>query len=260
MARSVGGMACSAGERRARPGFSGRRDPIGAPGVDLDAISDAVAVNARLEDKASNVAGLMPMLFGSQTPSVFKRVLMGSQFDSMKSWPPVLKGASNPSLQSQAEPLVNLLAEGDKALDDARTAETDAQEFRLKGDRRALVDKLNALRKATHGKLGEIGHEKKRGSGYAESFFRRDSGPRDLSLDEVERRLIAARAEVDRLQGKRTELLAVAKADAKARADAERKRRAARLAEAERLAAEAEARVKALKAELDDDTTPPSTP
>lgn len=216
----------------------------------LDVISDGVAVLARLEDKANQVLALMPLLFGSLIPSVFKRPLMGNQFESMKSWPGILQGASNAALQAYAPSVTALVAEGDKALDDARAADQQSQEFRLKGDRRALADNLNSLRKGAHGKLGEIAHQKKYGNGFAESFFRRESPVRELSLDEVERRLAAAQGEVDRLLAKRAELLAVAEADAKARAEAEQKAKAAALAEAEKRAAEAAAHLAALKAEM----------
>lgn len=222
----------------------------------LDAISDAVAPIARVEDKAQPVPTLMPLLYGSQSPSVFKRPHMSSQFEEMKSWPGVLTATTNPTLKEYAGPLTALLAEGDSALDAARTAESDTQQFRRTGDRRALADSLDGLRKGTHGKLGELAKQKKFATGYAESFFRRESAPREPSLAEIERRLTSAQEEVDRLEAKRKELVAVAAASEKARADARRKSLSASLAAAEQLAAETKARIDALKAEIDQEPDP----
>lgn len=216
----------------------------------LDTLSDNVAVLARLEDKANKLPALMPSLYGSLIPSTFKRPLLGAQFDSMKKWPAILGGAQSAPLQAYAPTLQGLLTEGDDALAAARTADQQSQEFRLTGDRRVLADNLNSLRKGTHGKLGEIAHQKKYGNTFAGSFFRRQSAVRDLTLDEVERRLAAAQGEVERLQAKRAELLAIAELDAKARAEAEHKAKLAALQEAEKLAAEAAAQVAALQAEL----------
>jgi hypothetical protein len=215
---------------------------------DLDAISDAVAPLARIEDKVSPVPKLVRLLYGSLPPSLFKRPQLGSQYEQMKNWPGVLQNVGSPAIQAHVAPLQDLLAEGDPALSTAREAEHAIQEFRLTGDRPALAQALNALRKAAHGKLGEIAEQKKYGSGFAESFFRRRQALAEPTLGEIENRLQAARDEVTRLENKHRELLQAAEAEEKARAEAAEKAEAAEIAENERIVAERQARIAELKA------------
>ena len=215
---------------------------------DLDAISDAVAPLARIEDKVSPVPRLGRLLYGSLPPSQFKRPQLGSQYENMKNWPGVLQNVASAAIQAHVAPLQDLIAEGDPALNTAREAEHAIQEFRLTGDRPALAQGLNALRKAAYGKLGEIAEQKKYGGGYPESFFRRRQAPAEPTLDEIENRLKAARDEVTRLENKHRELLQAAEDDERSRAQAEEQADAAEIAENERIVAESQARIAELKA------------
>jgi hypothetical protein len=216
----------------------------------LDSVSDAVAATARVEDKTSPGFSLIALLYGTQIPSIFRRPTLGAQLETMKSWPPALKATSNATLQGYGTQLEGLVIEADKATDEERQAAQTLEQFRLMGERRALVDLLNGLRKSTHGALGKIGHDKQYATGFAESFFRREAPAREPSLDELDRKLAHATAEVTRLQAKRDELAAAQQADAKARAAADKARKLAALAAAEKDAKESADRLAKLKAEL----------
>jgi hypothetical protein len=219
----------------------------------LDSVSDAVAATARVEDKTSPGFSLIAFLYGTQIPSIFRRPTLGTQLEAMKIWPPALKATSNATLQGYGTQIEGLVTEADAATDAERQAAQALDQFRLMGERRALVDLLNGLRKSTYGALGKIGHDKQYANGFAESFFRREATVREPSLEELDRKLAHATAEVTRLQAKRDELAEVQQADAKARAAADKARKLTALAAAEKAAKESAEKVAALKAELESD-------
>ena len=209
-----------------------------------------MAATVRVEDKSSPGHPLMPMLYGTEIPSLFRRPLLGAQYETMKGWPPTLKATPNATLQAYGAQIEALVPDADAAIDADRAATQALDHFRLIGGRPALADMFNGLRKATHGALGKLGHDKKYPKAFAESFFRHSAAVRDPSLDELDRKLAAAASEVKRLQDKRGELAAVQQAGEKVRADAAKAGKLAALAEAEKSQKEQADRIAALKAEL----------
>jgi hypothetical protein len=223
----------------------------------LDTLSDLVAATARVEDKSSPGFSLVTLLYGTQIPSIFRRPTLGAQLQAMSNWPNVLKATSNATLQGYGTQIEALVTEANAAAETERQADKALEQFRAMGDRRALVDKLNALRKSTHGALGKIGHEKKYPNGFAETFFRREAAVREPSIEELDKKIVIAEAEVKRLQAKRAELATAQENDAKARKAADRASKQAAFEQAEKTAKESADRAAALKAELekmDDDS------
>ncbi len=121
------------------------------------------------------------------------------------------------------------------------------------GARAAFVDKVNAARKLTYGKLAEIEHSQPKGklpSGFAERFFLHDTGGRAASTADVERTILRLQKKLDHHQGVLAEMKQKQVTAEKAKQDAALADKQAKLAAAQKKAAEAAKELAALEAEV----------
>ncbi len=221
---------------------------------DLDLTVEEVRAFVLIEANQNRKAPVFRLYFGNQRPSDFKRPILGTQLDLMKPWPESMKTSVNSALQQHA-PIAEARI---KTAIDCTTEKTEIDrkltEFRAVGTRAKLIEKFNALRKATHGKLGEIQHANpKLGTDWADSFFRQASGSEKITLKILDQRIAAAEAQLSALKEQRKQMADQEEAAARAQAEAERQEKLFAL-EAKRKAAEALAEEMAeLEAELGQD-------
>ncbi|HSN97517.1 MAG TPA: hypothetical protein VLS89_04430, partial [Candidatus Nanopelagicales bacterium] len=156
----------------------------------LKAAAIIVAADNRLDalvDKLLNALQgeehekLREFILKGKRPSEIKRPVLRGQLAQMKAWVRTLEESGKPAIVAIGAEIKAATDQGDaaeKALEDAKRR---AGEFRQLGDRRAFVDALNALRKATHGALAELPHAQPvlgLPNGFAESFFKPVRAPR----------------------------------------------------------------------------------
>jgi hypothetical protein len=149
-------------------------------------------------DKASNIlltltgndrgAPLYKQYFGDRRPSDLKRPVLGAQLETMRAWVPSLKAASQKQLAELGAELEPKIAAADNAKTSLATAQQESRVFRATGERRALIDQLNALRKDTYGKLAGMPYkhpdENLPGS-FADRFFKSVSPVNAKGLEEL---------------------------------------------------------------------------
>lgn len=224
---------------------------IGACDDDLDVIVDAVQQAVLLQTKNDRKAPLFRLYFGVKLPSELKQPVLGNQLEIMRGWIPSLQSSPSSVLSGLGERLQVKVAAADKVVASQAVAEQRNRDFRAIGERNDLVDNLNALRKATYGKLSELPHanpQEHLPATFAEPFFRHESGSKSAPLttealqrkvEEMQQGLAAAQAEL---------AASVARDEAAAQARLEAEADSAELAKAEKEAAVAAAKVAALKA------------
>lgn len=190
--------------------------------------------------------------FHNQRPSELKKPILGTQLSVMTKWPEALEKYSNEALKKYGVRLATTLPAAQAAATEVETTETALSNFRTMGTRAKLIQKYNALRKATYGKLGEIQHAHKLETGWAESFFRSGSSGERVTLSVLDRRIAAVEATLASLTKQRQELAEREESVAKAKADAERAAKKARLEGLRKAKAELEAEAAKLETELGD--------
>jgi len=222
----------------------------------LDDFVDVLSNSLLAETGNDRDAAFYKLYFGKKRPSDLKRSVLGGQLETMRGWISSLQQHPSPAIQALGQRLAQDVQQADdaeKALEEARQRN---REFRAVGERKALIDAANALRKSTYGALAELPHkhpEKNLSNTFAEHFFKR--APRKKASEEEPRTaadLAAHIAQVEEqlgvLKARYTDVLATE--EAQARAKAQREADAAALADAEKEAHEALARVAALRAKL----------
>jgi hypothetical protein len=149
-------------------------------------------------DKTSNVilsltgndrdAALYKQYFGERRPSELKRPVLGAQLDTMRAWVPSLKASSHKQLAQIGVDLEPKIAAADMAKTRLTTAQHESRVFRATGERRALIDHFNALRKDTYGKIAGMPHkhpdENLPGS-FADRFFKSVSRANAKGVEEL---------------------------------------------------------------------------
>jgi hypothetical protein len=169
---------------------------------------------------------------------------------------PSLQSSPHPSLAALGPVLDHQVQSADAAVAQLAAASQALKQFREVGERKALVDKINARRKATHGELGEIAHSNPQlnlPSDFADRFFRRDRRRRRrVTVKELTEKLEAAKAIVAELELALAKLVAAEKVAADAKAKAKAAEREKRIAEVQQKAAAAAAELAALQKEEDD--------
>ena len=203
-------------------------------------------------------------LFQNRRPSDVKRLALKKQIERMRAWVSPLASAARPELAALAPVLTAALQAADDAVTAGRTAAQRLTDFTEVGECKTLVDKANALRKATHGKLAELVHKQPEASlpvSFADQFFLQESRWSAPDRDEVAARLARSEQQCARLRQQLKEIDEQRELARKNERDAEAAAVRAELAEAARRRAEVQAREAALKARLDQLTDgPPSTP
>ncbi|TKD13071.1 hypothetical protein [Polyangium fumosum] len=210
---------------------------------DLDDSVDFVAANV---DRRSLLA---QRLFGDVRPSELKRPTLGGQLEVMKTWHEALVEADKPVLKDHAPVVAARAQAGTLAADEKKNATQKLVDFRTIGTRVKLNQDHNKLRKSLYGKLGEIQHEHKLGTGWAESFFMQDSAE-ELTLPQLDKKIAATTAELDALK-KQREAIAIQEAKIAAqRAHAAEQEKKAKLEALQKLKADLAAQEAALLSEL----------
>jgi len=180
---------------------------------------------------------LYQRFFGGQRPSVLKRLAIGEQITTMRPWIRTLAELPQTVLHERGLELEAAVSK----VDDAIAAETEAEraitDFREVGERKSFVDRFNAQRKMTFGRLAEMVHshpEYNLSRDFPEQFFLRERRQRTPTIEGVQESIERLERELARQQ----ELLATLEEE---REKAEQ----ARVAAAKALAAEELATIEA---------------
>jgi hypothetical protein len=224
---------------------------------DLDMVVDAVSKTLLIETGGDTSAQLYLVFFGDKRACDFRRPVLGEQLAQMHGWISLLKTSTSAALNALADPVEAKVKAGDAAFIALTDAKLKNKEFRTVGDRKALIDKFNALRKLTYGKLSELPHkhpEKNLPGSFAERFFKhvvtKKPAPAkpEPTAAELEAMVAASEANTASLKERLAEAIAKEEAAAKAKGEVEAKKAA--LAEAQKAANDALAKVAALKASI----------
>lgn len=149
---------------------------------DLDAFVDRASNTLLSLTGNDRNAPLYKQYFGDKRPSDFKRPVLGAQLEAMRTWPTSLKASSQPLLQKLGQELEPKIAAADAAKSGLASAQQATRVFRATGERRALIDQFNALRKDTYGKVAGLPHthpDANLPGGLADRFFKRVSASKE---------------------------------------------------------------------------------
>jgi hypothetical protein len=142
-----------------------------------------------------------------------------------------------------------------KEMKDAEQAFVDFYEV---GARYALVQKMNADRKVTYGKLGPIVHDKPElglATTFPDTFFLHDTRRRKKETPAtIDSEIAALKKKIAALEIKREKLVAILAANQKAAGQKKSAQRDKAIAKAEKVHADAAAALAALKAEAEGKT------
>jgi hypothetical protein len=141
---------------------------------DLNDLSDETSRTVLIYTKNNREDPEYVFYFNGERASDFKKPHMGSQLAAMTVWPPHMAASPHAPIINLGTRIAVKVKDAGTAIESTATAEQKAREFRLTGARRQLIDKLNALRKATYGILAEMPHkhpELKLPGNFADRFF-----------------------------------------------------------------------------------------
>jgi hypothetical protein len=150
----------------------------------------------------------------------FKRPVLGAQLEAMKGWIPELKKNDHlAALGAEVEVVVGLAEE---AVATRAKLETDSVFFRETGSRKKLFDKVNAVRKLTHGELAKMRHEVVGlPAAFADLFFRHSSSGNEnepTTIEMVDEAVVGLKKQMEEMNALREALVAEAEKEAKAEA------------------------------------------
>jgi hypothetical protein len=199
---------------------------------------------------------LMVSFLGTQTPTEIIRPLLGAELVTAAEWVEPLKEEADPILQAFVAPLEAAVATGQAAEKELKASEKALSDFRLLGERKKLVDAVNAARGSLFGALVKFQHENaalRLPSDWAESFFQRSAkgakygatvAQGEAAVAKIEQELAAAQENLKELRQK-TEARETAKAvRAQARLDLAAARKAEKETRQQKKALEAAANKK----------------
>lgn len=219
---------------------------------DCNGLVDETKVLVIAEAKGNYQAPLYQQLFEGQSPTQLKRPILGDQLTRMRTWPAILASTTSPALQDLGARTAEAVARGNAANDAMASAQSKLDAFAL-GPRTAFVDRVNAARKLTYGKLAEIEHSQPKGKlppGFAERFFLHDTSSRAASTTDVERTIERLQKKLTRHQGVLAELKQKQASAQKTKQDAAIADKQAKLAAAQKKAADAAKELAALEADI----------
>ena len=240
---------CNAKEIQLRTAIVRLNALIVACDDELNEIADATHQAILIEVKNDRSSARFLRYFGSEPVGSIKKPILSTQLETMRGWVPSLIASTNAVLSALGERLVKAVAAADETIAARLVAEQENQDFRTLGERKALIDLLNAIRKSLHGKLSELPHahpELHLPATFADKFFRHESGEKAepvLTVAQLKTEIEASKARTRKLEG----LLATALADIAKEAEDKIKREEA-IAELARLDEAREAAAAALAA------------
>lgn len=223
---------------------------------DLDGAVDTTVQTLLIETGGARNVPLFTMYLGNGRISDLKRPVLGDELEKCRTWVPMLKSASSPALNALSEVVDAKVKAADDAIEALADAKRKNKEFRAVGTRKALVDKINALRKSTYGKLSELPYkypEKNLPANFAERFFKHTTAKKaqakaEPTAAELSAMIVESEAHTTNLKKQLAE--AIAREDAAAKAKEELAAKKVALAEAQKAAEEALAKVAALKSAM----------
>lgn len=223
---------------------------------DIDGTVDAV-VHAVLTIAGGDREHVLYRHFlGNTRPSDLKEPVHGPELEVVRTWVPSLLSSPHASLAALGPVLDPQVKSADQALAQLAAASQALKHFREVGERKALIDKINACRKATHGALGELAHASPQlnlPSDFADRFFRRAlRRRRRVTVKELTEKLEAAKASVAEIEVALAKVVAAEKAETDAKSKAKAAEREKKIAEAQQKAAEAAAELAALQSGADE--------
>jgi hypothetical protein len=218
----------------------------------LDRTSDGVAGTVLIDVRNNRRSPLFLRYFPNESPSRFKKPKLSEQLAAMRTWPPSLLDSQNPTLKAYGAALVAQIDAADAAVAMVSTAHQKLADFRTTGTRKQFFDKVNGARKKLHGEVAKLVHEHPEWnltSAYASALFQHEAPP-EVSLADVDRKIEAVSAELEKLNQMRAARLKEEEDAVIARREAEEKAQQAELEAAAKAAAEAKARFEVLQAKL----------
>lgn len=224
---------------------------ITAASNQLNPCIDQVAALVLVRTKNKRTHDLYKRYFGSRRPSDLKRPALAEKVAVVRTWVPFLKGSpeTEEALGATLESVVALAATANAAAVDAGRALLD---FRQLGARKALVEKVNQVRKAVYGELSQVPHAEPSQhlpADWADQFFRHDSRD-EVTVASVTEEITRLQAELSAQQGLRQRLQAQADAEEQQRKEADQAEAAAALREVELEIAEAQKRASELRSRV----------
>jgi hypothetical protein len=198
-------------------------------------------------------APLYVRLVGKQKPSEVKRPVLGEQLELMRSWVTPLRELADPELQAHAETLAECVAQADEALAAQQAAEQQLTEFSERGDRRAFVERMSTLRRATFNRLTTLPRRHPDAGlapDFAELFFQTSERARTPTLAGIEANIRRLEAQLEKQRAVLQKLTAKRSASEQARIEAERQLIQAELDVLEREHSDRQKRIDTLRAQL----------
>jgi hypothetical protein len=250
-------LAVSAKEALLRIGIQKAMALVAVADDELDAVSDATSKTILIETGGDSSSPLYTLFFGDKRPSDFRRPVLGDQLGRMAEWVPHLQKSPIPALKAISDSVEAKVNAGYAAIAALSSAKQANKEFRVVGERKALIDKFNALRKSTYGKLSELPHkypDKNLPNTFAERFFKHTQVKKkteekaEPTAEELKGMIAECEATTATLKEQLADVVAKEEAAAKIKADIEAKKAA--LAEAQMAAKEALAKVAELEASI----------
>jgi len=190
---------------------------------------------------------------GGESPSRLSRPVLGEQLKLMRTWVDLLFISPHSELKLLYPALESLVTQGQQAETAYIKARSDLETYYSIGDYKDVVDALNALRKATYGKLGELVHKlpaENLPSDFPETFFLRESRQTEPTLDSVEQQISRLGDQLKKLNTLRDGLIAEEELQKKKKADAEAQLLRAELEALEKDLADKKARAESIKRQL----------
>jgi hypothetical protein len=212
---------------------------------ELNTICDGVKSVVLVDVKNNRAAPLFQRYYGNQTPSELKKPILGTQLATMRTWVPSLTDSPNNTMKDYGEQLSGVVAKADEAVATQLVAQQMFDDFTI-GERKTFVDKFNALRKTTYGKLAEMPHSYPAlnlPKSFADGFFAHPMGGRTPALSELAREINVLKNRLKRREDLYSEIEAKEALAMKKRQDAELAALAADVAKADKKRAEAAQRL-----------------
>jgi hypothetical protein len=125
----------------------------------LDPIMVQIINALRIVTKNNPDDPLIVSFLGTQTPTEIIRPLLGAELVTAAEWIGPLKEETDPILQTFVAPLEAAVATGQAAEKELKASEKALSDFRLLGERKKLVDAVNAARGSLFGALVKFQHE-----------------------------------------------------------------------------------------------------
>lgn len=195
--------------------------------------------------------------FGKYQPHQVKAPLLGDELTIVASWLPSLNGSPHAVLNEVGmtlDPLITAGVAAMKAMADTKQALVD---FYQVGLRFLLVEKMNSARKGAHGAVGQFVHdhpELKLPTTLPDTFFLHDTRKRSKETPaSIDAEIEGLKQKIEALQIKRVKLMEILAAQDRADTKKRRNQRKSDIAKAEKVAAEALAKLTALKKEEEEE-------